>query len=71
MKFEPLEAEGGEGGASAAGFEFCQEIKGGTVPKEYIPGVAKVRVCLRYTKSAGASSVDDSPLSGWRRGSSR
>jgi len=41
VKFEPLEAEGGEGGASAAGFEFCQEIKGGTVPKEYIPGVAK------------------------------
>merc|ERR1719183_3434574 len=33
VKFEPL---GGDGG-----FEFEQEIKGGSVPKEYIPGVAK------------------------------
>jgi len=33
VKFEPL---GGDGG-----FEFEQEIKGGAVPKEYIPGVAK------------------------------
>merc|ERR1719454_1563535 len=39
VKFEPLESE--EGGSSAAGFEFMQEIKGGSVPKEYIPGVAK------------------------------
>jgi len=35
VKFEPLEDE------SASGFVFEQEIKGGTVPKEYIPGVAK------------------------------
>merc|ERR1719486_809967 len=33
VKLEPL---GGDGG-----FEFEQEIKGGAVPKEYIPGVAK------------------------------
>jgi len=33
VNFEPLEEEGG--------FIFEQEIKGGTVPKEYIPGVAK------------------------------
>jgi len=33
VNFEPL---GGDGG-----FEFEQEIKGGAVPKEYIPGVAK------------------------------
>merc|ERR1712078_878234 len=36
VKFEPLdEAEG------TTGFIFNQEIKGGSVPKEYIPGVAK------------------------------
>merc|ERR1712203_1133772 len=28
-------------GEAEAGFIFDQEIKGGTVPKEYIPGVAK------------------------------
>merc|ERR1719201_1133435 len=39
VKFEPLEAE--DGGTAAGGFVFEQEIKGGTVPKEYIPGVAK------------------------------
>jgi len=33
VRFDPLEEEGG--------FLFEQEIKGGTVPKEYIPGVAK------------------------------
>jgi len=33
VDFEPLEEEGG--------FIFDQDIKGGTVPKEYIPGVAK------------------------------
>merc|ERR1719389_1221614 len=33
VKFDPLDEEGG--------FEFEQEIKGGSVPKEYIPGVAK------------------------------
>merc|ERR1712127_568425 len=36
VKFEPLETEEG-----AASFEFAQEIKGGSVPKEYIPGVSK------------------------------
>jgi len=36
VKFEPLDGEEG-----ASGFEFAQEIKGGAVPKEYIPGVAK------------------------------
>merc|ERR1712127_176555 len=36
VKFEPLDGEEG-----ASGFEFAQEIKGGSVPKEYIPGVAK------------------------------
>merc|ERR1719310_6586 len=34
IDFEPLETEEG-------GFIFEQEIKGGAVPKEYIPGVAK------------------------------
>merc|ERR1719502_1871836 len=39
VKFEPLTAEDGEG--AATGFVFEQEIKGGSVPKEYIPGVSK------------------------------
>jgi elongation factor G len=34
IKFEP--------GEPGSGFEFRSEIKGGTVPKEYIPGVTKV-----------------------------
>jgi elongation factor G len=34
VKFEPLEGE-------EQGFQFEQAIKGGSVPKEYIPGVAK------------------------------
>jgi len=34
VRFEPLEG-------ADAGFQFEQEIKGGSVPKEYIPGVAK------------------------------
>merc|ERR1712147_376816 len=33
IKFEPAEP--------GAGFEFVSEIKGGAVPKEYIPGVSK------------------------------
>ena len=37
VKFEPLDAEDEDN----TGFIFDQEIKGGTVPKEYIPGVAK------------------------------
>ena len=34
IRFEPSEA--------GAGFVFKSEIKGGSVPKEYIPGVVKV-----------------------------
>jgi len=40
VNYEPLEAEEIEE-AGGSGFIFTQEIKGGTVPKEYIPGVAK------------------------------
>jgi elongation factor G len=36
IKFEPLES-------GAEGFQFVSDIKGGAIPKEYIPGVAKVR----------------------------
>merc|ERR1719298_16589 len=39
VKFEPLEGE--EEADGTTGFVFNQEIKGGSVPKEYIPGVAK------------------------------
>merc|ERR1719231_944791 len=38
VKFEPLESESGD---QTSSFLFEQEIKGGSVPKEYIPGVAK------------------------------
>merc|ERR1719298_340797 len=38
VKFEPLDGEDEE---ATSGFIFDQEIKGGSVPKEYIPGVAK------------------------------
>jgi translation elongation factor EF-G len=34
IKFEP--------GEPGSGFTFTSEIKGGVVPKEYIPGVVKV-----------------------------
>jgi len=34
IKFEPLEA-------GSTGFEFATEIKGGSIPKDYIPGVQK------------------------------
>merc|ERR1719353_1572936 len=37
VKFEPLTAEDDD----TTGFVFSQEIKGGAVPKEYIPGVSK------------------------------
>ena len=37
MRFEPSEP--------GVGFVFKSEIKGGTVPKEYIPGVVKVSTC--------------------------
>merc|ERR1719253_1877673 len=36
IRFEPVPEEEGEGG-----FVFAEDIKGGTVPKEYIPGVSK------------------------------
>jgi len=38
VKFEPLD---GDDEDATSGFIFDQEIKGGSVPKEYIPGVAK------------------------------
>jgi len=38
VKFEPLDPDDED---QTAGFIFEQEIKGGSVPKEYIPGVAK------------------------------
>ena len=38
VKFAPLDADDED---ATSGFIFSQEIKGGTVPKEYIPGVAK------------------------------
>jgi len=40
VKFEPLTNDDVEGGATTS-FLFEQEIKGGSVPKEYIPGVSK------------------------------
>jgi len=39
VKFEPLEAAEDDDGP--VGFVFEQDIKGGSVPKEYIPGAAK------------------------------
>merc|ERR1719502_2264386 len=38
VKFQPLDEDEADG---TTGFIFEQEIKGGSVPKEYIPGVAK------------------------------
>ncbi len=51
IKFEP--------GEPGTGFEFRSEIKGGAVPKEYIPGVTKVgpqtlSASTRYTSAAQA-----------------
>lgn len=40
LEFEPLEKSADDEGTEAE-FEFVSEIKGGTVPKEYIPGVRK------------------------------
>mmetsp|Transcript_13262 Transcript_13262/g.23817 ORF Transcript_13262/g.23817 Transcript_13262/m.23817 type:complete len:770 (-) Transcript_13262:1975-4284(-) len=40
IKFEPIEAEG-DGSSKESAFEFITEIKGGAIPKEYIPGVQK------------------------------
>lgn len=41
LEFSPLELERDEDGEAAADFEFVSEIKGGNIPKEYIPGVRK------------------------------
>ena len=43
IRFEP--------GEPGTGFEFRSEIKGGTVPKEYIPGVTKVKSLLSLVSS--------------------
>lgn len=40
LKFEPLEKSADDEGGDVE-FEFVSEIKGGAVPKEYIPGVRK------------------------------
>eukprot|EP00250_Pteridium_aquilinum_P000066 c10085_g1_i1 orf=302-2659(+) len=51
IKFEPLEA--------GSGYEFKSEIKGGTVPKEYIPGVVKgLEECMSNGVLAGFPVVD-------------
>jgi hypothetical protein len=47
IRFEP--------GESGTGFEFKSEIKGGTVPKEYIPGVLKVRACVACLCESGST----------------
>jgi len=39
----PCRARRFEPGEPSSGFTFVSEIKGGAVPKEYIPGVVKVR----------------------------
>jgi elongation factor G len=51
IKFEPLEA--------GSGYEFKSEIKGGTVPKEYVPGVVKgLEECMNNGVLAGFPVVD-------------
>ncbi|KAH7290951.1 hypothetical protein KP509_30G070700 [Ceratopteris richardii] len=51
IKFEPLEA--------GSGYEFKSEIKGGVVPKEYIPGVMKgLEECMSNGVLAGFPVVD-------------
>lgn len=51
IKFEPLEA--------GSGFEFVSEIKGGVVPKEYIPGVEKgLEMSMNSGIIAGFPMVD-------------
>lgn len=51
MRFEPLEA--------GSGYEFKSEIKGGVVPKEYIPGVMKgLEECMSNGVLAGFPVVD-------------
>ncbi|XP_058222389.1 elongation factor G-2, chloroplastic isoform X1 [Rhododendron vialii] len=51
MRFEPME--------SGSGYEFKSEIKGGSVPKEYIPGVMKgMEECMSNGVLAGFPVVD-------------
>eukprot|EP01018_Ginkgo_biloba_P022122 Gb_36066 [translate_table: standard] len=51
VRFEPLEA--------GSGYEFKSEIKGGVVPKEYIPGVMKgLEECMSNGVLAGYPVVD-------------
>ena len=51
VRFEPLEA--------GSGYEFVSEIKGGAVPKEYIPGVMKgLEECMSNGVLAGFPVVD-------------
>ncbi|CAA2964463.1 elongation factor G-2, chloroplastic [Olea europaea subsp. europaea] len=51
IRFEPMEAGGG--------YEFKSEIKGGAVPKEYIPGVMKgLEECMSNGVLAGYPVVD-------------
>ena len=51
VRFEPLEP--------GSGYEFKSEIKGGTVPKEYIPGVMKgLEECMGNGVLAGFPVVD-------------
>ncbi|KAJ7551186.1 hypothetical protein O6H91_06G003900 [Diphasiastrum complanatum] len=51
VRFEPLEP--------GSGYEFKSEIKGGTVPKEYVPGVVKgLEECMSNGVLAGFPVVD-------------
>lgn len=51
VRFEPLEA--------GSGYEFVSEIKGGAVPREYIPGVMKgLEECMSNGVLAGFPVVD-------------
>ncbi|KAM7277534.1 hypothetical protein ACFE04_004668 [Oxalis oulophora] len=51
VRFEPMESGGG--------YEFKSEIKGGAVPKEYIPGVMKgLEECMTNGVLAGFPVVD-------------
>jgi elongation factor G len=51
IKFEPLEA--------GSGYEFVNKIKGGDIPKEYIPGVEKGLIAQQQTGIiAGFPTID-------------
>ena len=63
VKFEPLEA--------GSGYEFKSDVKGGTVPKEYVPGVVKgLEECMSNGVLAGFPVVDvrATLLGEWVRG---